>query len=315
MTTPSLWFSYPRPQYTKRLNAATQKMEPSYQFTMVKARSDVPLSFLVDTDTPLCLEVLQEELHTHTEWWDTVLSEFLLATTAYFSKPYTVQHIKRITRHLLEIKEPLTYPLRITCYPTLLEITAGVIYVHWEYDTEPAWITIPDEEDLQVQLPVPPPLPSAQKSIRQPASCLPPASSVPPIPPASSVPPIPPASSVPPASSISPVPPVPPASASAVAVCAPALPSSDLEEWDAASLPEEKGTTGKKDHTEPPILKLYEKQRVKEAQLRARLAAYQAQAQMNHFYEKYGDEVSESEWGSEDEEEEDEDEDEDIASP
>jgi len=99
-------------------------------------------------------------------------------------------------------------------------------------------------------------------------------------------------------------------------VCAPAPPSSDLEEWDAASLPEEKGTTGKKDHTEPPILKLYEKQRVKEAQLRARLAAYQAQAQMNHFYEKYGDEVSESEWGSEDEDEGDEDEeDEDIASP
>jgi len=285
-------------------------MEPSYQFTMVKARSDVPLSFVVDTDAPLCLEVLQEELHHHTEWWDTVLSEFLLATTAYFSKPYTVQHIKRITRHLLEIKEPVTYPLRITCYPTLLEITAGVIYVHWEYDTEPAWITIPEEEDLQVQLPVPlggqpvplrPLLPSAQESIRQPVSSVPPASAS-----------LTPAS----ASSVPPVPSVPPASAPAVSVCAPAPPSSDLEEWDAASLPEEKGTTGKKDHTEPPILKLYEKQRVKEAQLRARLAAYQAQAQMNHFYEKYGDEVSESEWGSEDEDEGDEDEeDEDIASP
>jgi hypothetical protein len=272
-------------------------MEPSYQFTMVKARSDVPLSFVVDTDTPLCLDILQEELHDHKEWWDTILSEFLLATTAYFSKPYTVQHIKRITRHVLEIKEPLTYPLRITCYPTLLEITAGIIYVHWEYDTESAWISIPDEEDPQVQLPAllgghqrppapstppAPPLSSTQESIRQPVS----------------VPPLPPSVSS--------------ASVPVVPVCAPAPLSSDLEEWDAASLPEEKGTTGKKDHTEPPILKLYEKQRVKEAQLRARLAAYQAQAQMNHFFEKYGDEVSESEWGSEEDEEEDE---EDIASP
>jgi len=284
MTTPSLWFSYPRPQYTKRLNAATQKMEPSYQFTMVRTRSDTPVSFVVDADTPLCLEVLQDELHNHTEWWNTVLSEFLIATTTYFSKPYTVQHIKRITRHLLEVKGSLTYPLRITCYPTLLEITAGVIYAHWGYDTEPAWITIPEEEDPQVQLPV---LPGGAHPMSPVLS-------------ASSLP----APSAPPASSASLTP--------AAAVCAPAPPSNDLEEWDAESLPEERGTTGKKDHTEPPILKLYEKQRVKEAQLRARLAAYQAQAQMNQFYEKYGDEVSESEWGSEDEEDE---EDEDIASP
>ena len=40
--------------------------------------------------------------------------------------------------------------------------------------------------------------------------------------------------------------------------------------------------------------KFYEKQKVKEARLRAKLAMYKANRQMAQYYEKYGDSISES---------------------
>jgi hypothetical protein len=51
-----------------------------------------------------------------------------------------------------------------------------------------------------------------------------------------------------------------------------------------------------------PPTKFYDKRRVKEAKLKARLAAYKAQRQINQFYEKYGTELSDSETESESEE-------------
>jgi hypothetical protein len=40
--------------------------------------------------------------------------------------------------------------------------------------------------------------------------------------------------------------------------------------------------------------KFYEKQRVKEARLRAKLALYKAQRQSAQYYEKYGEDISDS---------------------
>jgi hypothetical protein len=57
--------------------------------------------------------------------------------------------------------------------------------------------------------------------------------------------------------------------------------------------------------------KFYDKQRVKEARLKAKLAVYKAQRQMAKYVEKYGNEVSDSDTeydSSDDESEEDEDE-------
>lgn len=78
-------------------------------------------------------------------------------------------------------------------------------------------------------------------------------------------------------------------------------PSAEMEEWDADAVPEEQAT----EILDNPAM-LLEKQRVKEARLRAKLAVYRAQYQMNRFQDKYGQEVSDSE--SEEDENEDEDE-------
>ena len=58
--------------------------------------------------------------------------------------------------------------------------------------------------------------------------------------------------------------------------------------------------------------KFFEKQRVKEARLKAKLAVYKAQRTMAQYYEKYGDDISDSEsdLGTSDDESDDDFEDE-----
>ena len=66
-----------------------------------------------------------------------------------------------------------------------------------------------------------------------------------------------------------------------------------IEEVDINALPEDTDSTGETLEIENPA-KFYEKQRVKEARLKAKLAVYKAQRQMNQYYEKYGDTISNS---------------------
>jgi phosphopantothenoylcysteine synthetase/decarboxylase len=85
-----------------------------------------------------------------------------------------------------------------------------------------------------------------------------------------------------------------------------------MEEWDVEALPEEKDATGEAAIFAADPAMLLERQRVKEARLKAKLAAYRAQYEMSRFYDKYGNEVSDSEDEEEDEDEEDEGDDEDL---
>ena len=90
----------------------------------------------------------------------------------------------------------------------------------------------------------------------------------------------------------------------------------DIQELNIDELPVESNNTG----TSLGILeidspaKFYEKQKVKEARLRAKLAVYKAQRQTAQYYDKYGNDISESDTdfetsdeGTEDDSEEGED--------
>jgi hypothetical protein len=66
-----------------------------------------------------------------------------------------------------------------------------------------------------------------------------------------------------------------------------------LEELNIDELPAGSGSTDVPLELESPA-KFYEKQRVKEARLKARLAVYKAQRTMAQYYEKYGDDISDS---------------------
>jgi hypothetical protein len=83
-----------------------------------------------------------------------------------------------------------------------------------------------------------------------------------------------------------------------------------MEELSIDQLPVASNTTDIPLKLDSPA-KFYEKQRVKEARLKAKLAVYKAQRQMAQYYEKYGDDISESEseYDTSDQESEEEEED------
>ena len=225
-------FTFPKPRYlSKRVHPLTQKTEASYQFDVQYKGSteEAPLSLLLECDKDLTVHHVEESLKEEQEWWVSFLQSFLTATTSYFTRAYTVQHVQRIIRHtLITSKErPSSIPLHVCCIPRMLELIGGQFFVYWSYESYPAKIDIPDD----VQLPA------------------------------------------------------------------------HMEEWDLDSVPE---LPEPSDDTEAASLthpaKLLDKQRVKEARLKAKLAVYRAQSQMNRFYDKYGDEVSESESDSEEDE-------------
>ena len=83
----------------------------------------------------------------------------------------------------------------------------------------------------------------------------------------------------------------------------PSSQTGEMKEWDVELVPEQSDVTETLSSPE----RLLDKQRVREARLRAKLAVYRAQYQMNRYYDKYGDEVSESEESEDEDEDEDDD--------
>ena len=68
----------------------------------------------------------------------------------------------------------------------------------------------------------------------------------------------------------------------------------EMEELNIDDLPVDKNATESSLDLESPA-KFYDKQRVKEARLKAKLAVYKAQRQMAQYYQKYGGSISDSE--------------------
>jgi len=74
-----------------------------------------------------------------------------------------------------------------------------------------------------------------------------------------------------------------------------------VEEVDLDDLPVCEHATEDGLHLNNPV-QFYDKQKVKESRLKAKLAVYRAQQQMNQYYEKYGTEISDSDTDSDESE-------------
>lgn len=80
--------------------------------------------------------------------------------------------------------------------------------------------------------------------------------------------------------------------------------TNDVEEFNLDEVPMDKNATDS--HFEiNHSSRIYDKQKVKEAKLKAKLALYRAQSKMRMYYDKYGNEVSDSDSDSEEDSEED----------
>ena len=218
------------PQYSKVAHPTTGVVEPCYTFTVGSTESTDMLSCTVEEAAEL--EVILW-LQRSSTWWDEWLATFLSASATFFSKPYTVQHLHKITKHTLTGTLPALFPAQVTAHPQTIQIRGGIFWVHWVYVATAMPIDIPDMIDD-----------TEEKT----------------------------------------------------------LPDSDeVEELTGAEVPEDPNAT---ELVLDTPTKCYDKHKVKEARLKAKIALYRAQQQINRYYEKYGTEVSESESESEESDEE-----------
>ena len=225
------------PQYTKVLNPKTGVQDPCYTFQINYDLNSDYLSFVAENQASISLHTLQKCVLDNIPWWNNFIQSFLQSSTKYFSKPYTVETINKITKHTLNGTTDNKYPINVILVPKNIQICGGVFTVNWGYNLEPM-IDIPDVEDVIISLPE--------------------------------------------------------------LIVSPVLKNkviNDIQELNIDELPIESNNTGTPLGTTFEIdnpAKFYEKQKVKEARLRAKLAMYKANRQMAQYYEKYGDSISES---------------------
>ena len=229
--------AFKAPQYTKVVNPKTGAQEPCYTFNIDFNDCDY-ISFVANNQTDLSLQSLQKCILDNLEWWNSFIGQFLQASVKFFSKPYTVEAINKITKHTLIGTTSTEYPVNVILVPKNIQICSGVFTVNWGYNIEPM-IDFPDVEDVKnstIELDLP--VSNNNKIIN------------------------------------------------------------GMEELNIDELPVGNGSTEDVLELDSPA-KFYDKQRVKEARLKAKLAVYKAQRQMAQYYEKYGDDISDSDTDSE----------------
>jgi len=229
--------TFQTPKYSKVMNPKTGNVEPCYTFVTEHSEAEEKPSIIAEE--PVTLLTLEKALQDNTEWWNKWVSVFLEASAKHFSKPYTVQHIHKITKHHLNHTEHNAFPANMSFYPQTIRIHGGAFLVEWCYQITPVTIEIPDLPEEEETLPV-------------------------------------------------------------------SHSTDDVQEMNLEEVPVDPNTTEDSLMLHTPT-KFYEKNKVKEARLKAKIAMYRAQHQMNKYYEKYGTEVTDSdtdeEETSEDEEE------------
>jgi hypothetical protein len=237
------------PQYTKVTNPKTGSQDPCYTFQIEFNTYDY-LSFVAEKESDISLQSLQKCILENIPWWNSFIQQFLQSSAKYFSKPYTVETINKITKHTLDGIKSSAYPINLVLVPKNIQICSGIFTVNWGYTVEPM-IDFPDVEDVKnntielAELPV-----SNKNKIVE-----------------------------------------------------------GLEELNIDEVAIGNDSTDGALELDSPV-KFYEKQRVKEARLKAKLAVYKAHRQMAQYYEKYGDDISDSDTdleSSDDDSEEDSD--------
>ena len=214
------------PQYSKLPHPETGAIEPCYTFVIEHSESEEKLSCIADEESQLHVNMVASLVENALGWWSEWLSSFLTSSSTFFSKPYTVLHLRKITKHELKGTVPSMFPCNVILLPKTIQIRGGFFWVHWEYIATPITIDIPDMiEDMPEEktLPV----------------------------------------------------------------------SNEVEELNGEDVPVDPNATEESMMLDTPS-KIYDKQKVKEARLKAKIAMYRAQQQMNRFYEKYGAEVTDS---------------------
>lgn len=231
--------SFKKPTYSK-INPKTGANEACYTFEVEYQPNDLPLVCEMDEESDWSVATLEKGLHAHSLWWNQMIQSLLDAHSTIFSKKYTVEHIKKLSKHSIRTSLPDQFPLTAFFLPKVFQVIQGYFWITWDATYQPVRIDIPDLEEDVV-----PSLPDDKNEL-----------------------------------------------------CEVSL--------DMIPMNEKCSTGSVLDRVS--FTKSMDRQKVKEAQLKARLAIYKAQLQLRQFFDKYGEEFEESEEDTEEESSEEEEE-------
>ena len=240
--------SFHPPVYSKQHDAKKNTVEACYTFSIDFQENESGLVFTADDVDTITSTSIESLISGNTDWWKQFVQQFMQASSKMFAKPYTVEQINKITKHIgKEWSYTSTFPVTVDVLPTTIKIQSNIFWVYWDYRFTPNVIDIPvsiEEVDTTA------------------------------------------------------------------AICLPDLETEYTEEQPSVSVDKEveelnldelnMDGNATEDLELGHSARFYDKQRVKEARLKAKLAQYKAEIQMRMYYDKYGNDVSETDADSDD---------------
>jgi len=223
------------PEYSKKTNPKTQALEPCYTFALECAMDESFYTFVADSMDDITSSSMESLIADKAEVWITFMQQFMKVHSKMFAKPYTVDQLNRITRHIVkEWSYTDTFPVTIVAVPAKITIQGGIFYVEWCYRFTPIVIDIPvlvEEDDTTAIIMLPDQEQEQNKG-------------------------------------------------------------EQVEELNLDELNMDGNATDDLELTHSD--RFYDKRRVKEARLKAKLAQYKAEIQMRMYYDKYGNDISDT---------------------
>lgn len=256
--------TFSKPQYIKIKNQVTGAQEPLYRFLIQNAE---PLSETANkSEYPTLQAQLTHIIHDNNSTLQTLIQEFLHVNSTYFAKQYTIDMFLRNLSHAIHeptdsnIESTESDTLLYTYTPTYFSIHNGKIQLNWKLQYETVRISIPVLEDDTDQVTTATANATATATV------------------------------VPTTDLFSPL-----TSSHATAIIDTTnqiIDATEINSLDDIAIAESIAP----EYTLQNSSRQYEKRRVKEARLRARLAQYKAERAISRYLEKYGTEATDSEW-------------------
>jgi len=231
------------PVYSKHNDVKKGTIETCYTFSIDFSTDDSCISFIANDVKDVSESAVRTVLSEHSEWVTQFVQQFMQASSKLFAKPYTVEQINKITKHLYkEFVYEQPFPATVTLVPTTIKIVSGIFWVQWDYRCQPVMIDIPVLFETEPTTTATNTLPDQTENVEE-------------------------------------------------------LNLDDL-------VIDGNATDAGFDlnHSD----RFYDKQNVKEARLKAKLAQYKAERQMRMYYDKYGNEMSDTDVDSDESSDEEE---------
>ena len=92
--------SFHPPVYSKQHDAKKNTVEACYTFSIDFQENESGLVFTADDVDTITSTSIESLISGNTDWWKQFVQQFMQASSKMFAKPYTVEQINKITKHI-----------------------------------------------------------------------------------------------------------------------------------------------------------------------------------------------------------------------